>query len=173
MHSSTQSYVALQALYKQQHLDDLAKFSQLLASVLQGIGLPADAVPEQEVHAFVKNVGGVGIMKGSCLLEAKTYEGRMKERISESKWCWLGFTADMIAEDFSFEAEPEHGICVVLAVLASEEFFKVFGRWPGQGDDDVDADVAEVERLAMKAITTVHMEGGDVPDELTNAIGEV
>lgn len=84
MHSSTKSYVTVQNLYKQQHLHDLARFSELLGSVLESIGLPDDAIPSTEVESFVKNVGGVAIIKGTPLKEAKTYEGAMKELISRS-----------------------------------------------------------------------------------------
>jgi len=55
-----------------------------------------------------------------------------------------------------------------------EAFYKAFGRWPGsEAGSDTASDVAEVERLATKALTTVHIETGDLPDELSNAIGEV
>lgn len=83
MHSSTKSYVTVQNLYKQQHLHDLARFSEMLGSVLESIGLPHDAIPVSEVESFVKNVGGVAIIKGTPLKEAKTYEGAVKELISE------------------------------------------------------------------------------------------
>ncbi|KAL1413018.1 hypothetical protein Q8F55_000767 [Vanrija albida] len=159
MHSSTGSYVALQNLYKQQHLHDLAKFTELLAGVLQSIGLPSDAIPDEEVESFVKNVGGVGIVHGSPLRAAKEYSGAMKERITE---------------DFAFEAQPTVGICIVLAILASEKYYEAFGHWPGsaEGESTV-VDVAEVERLAIKALSTVHAETGEVPDELADSIREV
>lgn len=83
MHSSTKSYVTVQNLYKQQHLHDLARFSELLGGVLESIGLPHDAIPVSEVESFVKNVAGVAIIKGTPLKDAKAYEGAMKEHISE------------------------------------------------------------------------------------------
>lgn len=84
MHSSTKSYVTVQNLYKQQHLHDLARFSELLGSVLVGVGLPHDAIPVNEVESFVKNVGGVAVIKGAPLKEAKAYKGAIKEHIGES-----------------------------------------------------------------------------------------
>lgn len=83
MHSSTQSYVQLQGLYADQYSKDLTKFQSLLLKVLTETGLPPDAVPANEIESFVKNVGGVAIIKGSPLAEAKAYMGNMKERISE------------------------------------------------------------------------------------------
>lgn len=83
MHSSTESYVMVQQLYKRAFHEDLDKFSSILADVLKEIGLPDDAIPENEVEAFVRNVGGVAIVKGNSLLDAKKYKGGMKERIGE------------------------------------------------------------------------------------------
>lgn len=71
MHSSTTSYVALQNMYKTQYRTDLKQFKYLLNEVLQNVGLPADTVPDEEVEGFVKNVGGVGIIKGTSLSDSK------------------------------------------------------------------------------------------------------
>lgn len=161
MHSSTQSYVALQGLYRQQYVADLQRFAELLAAVLKEVGLPLDAIPAVEIETFVKNVNGVAIVKGSALGEAKAYEGRIREHI---------------ADDFQQGSEPPVGICVSLAFLASEQFYKAFNRWPGQDKGSEDIDVAEVERFAQQALAGVHMdvEGPpELPDELSNAIGEV
>lgn len=70
---------------------------------------------------------------------------------------------------------PGYGseISIVLAILASEEFYKTFGQWPGQNAGDPASDVAEVERFATKALATVHAESGELPEKLTNAIAEV
>ena len=71
MHSSTSSYIVLQSLFRQQHLSDLAEFRQLLKGVLESIGLPADAVSDEEVENFVRGTGSVGIVKGSSLHAGK------------------------------------------------------------------------------------------------------
>jgi len=84
MHSSTASYVALQSLYRQQFQDDLTQFATLLASVLAEADLQPEAIPANEIESFVKNVSGVDIIKGTSLLEAKQYEGGLKEVISKS-----------------------------------------------------------------------------------------
>jgi hypothetical protein len=82
--------------------------------------------------------------------------------------------SDPPADEFAFEAEPTIGDCILVALLASEQYYKAFGRWPGsEAGDDTAMDVAEVERFATKALTTVHIEAGELPDELFNVIGEV
>lgn len=64
-------------------------------------------------------------------------------------------------------------ICIILAILASEEFYKLFGKWPGQEKGDPASDVAEVERLATKAIGTVHCNAEEIHEPLYQAIEEV
>lgn len=161
----------LQNLYKQQYFDDLTKYSSFLAQVLQENELSVDAIPANEIESFVKNVGGVAIIKGSPISATKAYEGGMKERIGG--YPHERSISDPTAEDFAFGAEPTIGICLVLAILASEQFYKVFGRWPGSEAGDIDMDVAEVERFATKALTTVHIDAGELPEEMDNAITEV
>jgi amyloid beta precursor protein binding protein 1 len=72
MHSSTKTYVTLQNIYKEQYQADLAKFTTILASVLAEAELPPDTVPASEIESFVKNIGGVDVIKGSSLVQAKT-----------------------------------------------------------------------------------------------------
>lgn len=58
-------------------------------------------------------------------------------------------------------------------MLASEQYYKEFGRWPGSEAGVVTtADVTEVERFAEKAISAVHI-GGELPNALSNAVAEV
>jgi amyloid beta precursor protein binding protein 1 len=83
LHSSTTAYIALQNLYKAQYQADLARFKELLAGVLEGLGLPPDAIPDEEVEGFVKNTGGMAIVKGRPLRESKEAKGLLAEAISE------------------------------------------------------------------------------------------
>lgn len=58
-------------MYKAQYQADLKQFRSLLSEVLQNVGLPIDTVPDEELEGFVKNVGGVGIIKGTPLSDSK------------------------------------------------------------------------------------------------------
>lgn len=71
MHSSTASYIALQNLFKQQFLEDLARFKVNLAETIASIGLAENAIPDEEVENFARNVTAVGIIKGSPLVKRK------------------------------------------------------------------------------------------------------
>ena len=88
MHSSTASYIALQNLYKQQFLHDLARFKGDLSEVLTSVGLPSTAVPDEEVENFARNVAAVGIIKGSPLANRKCVGEDTKQTIR--KLCSVG-----------------------------------------------------------------------------------
>jgi amyloid beta precursor protein binding protein 1 len=83
MHSSTNSFIALQNLFKGQYIADLERFRGLLSDVLAGLGLSADAIPDDEVEGFVKNTGGVAIVKGRPLRESKEVKGLLPKAIGE------------------------------------------------------------------------------------------
>jgi amyloid beta precursor protein binding protein 1 len=84
MHSSTASYIALQNLFKQQFLEDLARFKANLAETLATIGLAENAIPDEEVENFARNVTAVGIIKGSPLVERKRVGDLTKQTIRMS-----------------------------------------------------------------------------------------
>ncbi|WVF70271.1 hypothetical protein IAT40_005060 [Kwoniella sp. CBS 6097] len=154
MHSSTTSYIALQNLYKAQYQADLARFRSLLSEVLGKIGLAEDSIPIEEVEGFVKNIGGVGIIRGRALRESKEGAGAIQTEIAE------------------FDAESESATCFAmhLALLASERFYTTHRRWPGtQAQDDMAEDNREVEEI-LKGILG---KGKVVPDVMVEAISEV
>lgn len=83
MHSSTESYIKLQNLYRTQHRQDLEAYQASLTDVLSDIGLPADTIDQSEVEAFVRNTNGVAVVKGSPLSERRKIAGELKARCSE------------------------------------------------------------------------------------------
>ena len=84
MHSSTASYIALQNMFKRQYLADLAEYQTVLGQVLAGVGLPADAIPQDEVESFVRNSAGVDIVNGTSLRDQKDVNGLTKDLIRQS-----------------------------------------------------------------------------------------
>lgn len=84
MHSSTESYIHLQNLYRAQHRKDLEAFQTYLASTLADIGLPAGTIDQSEVEAFVRNTDGVAVVKGSPLSVRREISGELKARCGES-----------------------------------------------------------------------------------------
>ena len=83
MHSSTSSYISLQNLFKQQYFADLVEYKIILADLLQEVGLPEDAVTEEEIESFVKNTEGVDIVKGTSMAESREGSRLTEALISE------------------------------------------------------------------------------------------
>jgi amyloid beta precursor protein binding protein 1 len=81
MHSSTASYIALQNLFKQQFLLDLQRFKLDLAHTLSTVGLADNAIPDDEVENFARNVAAVGVVKGTALSERKRIGELTKQTI--------------------------------------------------------------------------------------------
>ncbi|WVQ61992.1 uncharacterized protein L199_000125 [Kwoniella botswanensis] len=158
MHSSTTSYVHLQNLYKKEYQSDLARFKTLLAEVLQKIGLEDGTIPDEEVEGFVKNVGGVGMIKGTPLRERK--EGK-------------GLIAQSIA-DYQYDEYDGSTTCFAmhLALLASERFYIVHKRWPGvKGKSDMSEDNREVEEILKGILGKKDLE--EVDDIFVECIAEI
>lgn len=84
MHSSTESYIALQSLYRKQHQSDLEAFRACLSITLEEIGLPSDAIDDSEIIAFVKNTNGVAVVKGTPIKSRRAVSGTFKERCCKS-----------------------------------------------------------------------------------------
>ncbi|WRT64346.1 uncharacterized protein IL334_001278 [Kwoniella shivajii] len=157
MHSSTTSYVQLQNLYKKEYQSDLARFKTLLAEILLRIGLEEGTVSDEEIESFVKNVGGVGIIKGRSLRESKEGRGLLATEID-------GFDeSDLSATCFAMH----------LALLASERFFVAHRRWPGtKARDDMAQDNREVEEI-VKGVLGGKIQGAEIPDVFVESIAEV
>ncbi|KAK4684019.1 NEDD8-activating enzyme E1 regulatory subunit, partial [Tremellales sp. Uapishka_1] len=149
MHSSTTSYIALQNLYRAQAATDLQQFKSLLAGVLQQVGLPVDAIPTEEIEGFVKNAGGVGIVKGRPLRESKEARGGLREVLAE---------ADL--EDFPLP------LAIHLAFLASERYHSSQKSWPLE-------EVEPVEEIALSIIRETQPKVHNVPEAVTEAIQEM
>jgi amyloid beta precursor protein binding protein 1 len=83
MHSSTTAYITLQNLYKEQHRADLAECKAILTGILNGVGLPADVIPDDEIENFVRNSSAVAIIKGRPLRGSKEGGPSLKEAMGE------------------------------------------------------------------------------------------
>ena len=172
MHSSTTSYIALQNLYKAQHLADLAAYRSLLRKVLEKVGLSGDAIPEEEVEGFVKGSGGVSIINGSALRERKEIKGSLRELIGMSVRVRSVFQLNGDSEtSFVPDAEPEQlRVASHLAMIAAERFYTANGRWPGTVKDWT-ADVTAMEAFIRADITSVTSDK-EMPEELAKCIAE-
>ncbi|KAK1925463.1 putative ubiquitin-activating enzyme subunit [Papiliotrema laurentii] len=157
MHSSTTAYITLQNLYKEQHRADLAEYKAILTGILNGVGLPADVIPDDEIENFVRNSSAVAIIKGRPLRGSKEGGPSLKEAMDEHLF------AEWSDKNL---AVGEH-----LAFFASEQFYAAKGRWPGSGTS---ADVSADEQSLLDIVQPViGCDPALVPEEVTMSIAEV
>ncbi|WWC86452.1 uncharacterized protein L201_001329 [Kwoniella dendrophila CBS 6074] len=159
MHSSTASYVHLQNLYKKEYQSDLARFKGLLFQTLEKIGLDEGSIADEEIESFVKNVGGVGIIKGTSLRESKEGKGLIAKSI----------------EEYQYDEYDGSTTCFAmhLALLASERFYIEHKRWPGvKCKEDMSEDNRKVEEI-LKGILSDKAKNGGIEDVFVESIAEV
>lgn len=62
------------------------RYKEVLSATLTSIDLGPDAIPEEEVEGFARNVAAVGIVKGTSLVERKTLQGPSRDVFGEFRW---------------------------------------------------------------------------------------
>lgn len=156
MHSSTISYVQLQNLYREQFKSDLAEFRAILDGILVGFELPADVIPDEEIEGFVRNSGGVAIVKGRELSATKESNVILSEIID-----------DHLMDEYS---DNRLGVAQHLAVLAAERFYAKHGSWPGSGSGEGEA---ERKEMAEHILAVTGKQAGSLPNVVDEASAEV
>ncbi|CDZ96241.1 NEDD8-activating complex, APP-BP1/UBA5 component [Phaffia rhodozyma] len=140
MKSDTQSYVALQTVYKTKAKEDVVAFQGCLSKVLLEIGLDEDAVGEDEVEDFVKHAAFLKVIRGRSLEQERKEKGFNEETI-------LSFSPDPTWQ-IPYVPPP---IVQYIAFRCADVFHQTHGRYPGTPmDADYQADTIVLERIAAK-----------------------
>lgn len=148
MKASTTSYIELQALYKQQAREDAKAFEACLAEVLAEVGLEGEeAIPKDEVEAFIKNCQGIACLKGRSWRQEIEEDPKREEILEaiESESTDIGHYISLRAVE---RFEGKHG-----------------GRFP--------SDEVELQEEVQALLKSYGREAsGDLPGFLSNCIGE-
>lgn len=144
-----------------------------MVDTLARIGLPSDAVSDEEVDAFARNVGGVAVVKGTSLRDSKEGKGLLAEHIGTlSIPCRWSRADGIVAEGFAAQEQPLAGP-MHIALLAAEQFYSANQRWPGAGgSEDVQADTEQMEEL-VKTIMGKSGAAHELDDEYVESVAEV
>ncbi|KAG5188200.1 NEDD8 activating enzyme E1 subunit 1 [Tribonema minus] len=121
MTSDTDSFVALQALYKAKAARDAAALATHAARHLAALGRPASTIAPDDVALFAKNA--------HCLLSVTT--SALKQELAADA---SSSAAEGVAEAMEDPAElpAQTPICWYLALRAADRFQAKRGRWPGE-----------------------------------------
>lgn len=163
MKASTTSYVTLQNIYKSRARHDVETFKRCLKEVLGEIGLDEGAVETEEVETFVRNAGGLMVCRGRKLRDAVEESVKKDEIVSE------------LSQDST-------SMAYYLALLGSEAFYTIHGRWPGEygpSDDsgetvqeDLEGDTEAVLERVKELLKQVGWTE-EIPDFVEDCVGEV
>ncbi len=184
MKASTTSYVTLQNIYKSRARHDVETFKRCLKEVLGEIGLDEGAVETEEVETFVRNAGGLMVCRGRKLRDA-VEESVKKDEIGKSSrgptsLCFIhkSDTSSLVSE----LSQDSTSMAYYLALLGSEAFYTIHGRWPGEygpSDDsgetvqeDLEGDTEAVLERVKELLKQVGWTE-EIPDFVEDCVGEV
>jgi amyloid beta precursor protein binding protein 1 len=152
MKATSAGYITLQTLYRTKAQNDLAAVKLHLDSLLAKVGLPSDAIPEEQISTFVKHAGFVAVIRGTNLADGKL--------------------ADKTPEQIRSALEDETSLLAFLVALrASEEFQAETGRWPGEKEPEMDS--KKVEELAGGILKRAGVTLTELPEQVVLAVLEM
>ena len=125
MFSNTDLFIALQQLYQNKAAADRALFSSLLAEQLAAVGRNGDAISQETVDLFCRNIFNLRRVSTRSLAQ---------EHAEPERDGLL-----MALEDAKESTSPEPvqaPILWYLALRAADRFYSNQGRWPGAASDD-------------------------------------
>jgi amyloid beta precursor protein binding protein 1 len=141
MTASTELYVKLQNVYKEQAEKDLAEMRALV---------PANQVSDDELTNFCQNVFSLDILQTRTLQEE--YYSQVPEEVAE----------DLAMSTMEGDERPEHlPMLWYLAFRACQLFFKKEGRYPGVLDD-YEQDVSLLQSCIESVVQTYKLQENDL-----------
>uniref|UniRef100_A0A8C4N706 NEDD8-activating enzyme E1 regulatory subunit n=1 Tax=Eptatretus burgeri TaxID=7764 RepID=A0A8C4N706_EPTBU len=122
MIAESASYLALQAVYRDKAMEDIAAVRKRVADFLLQMGRPADAISEQEIRLFCKNAAFLRLVR--CRSLAVEYDPKTVSRD------FLG-NEESVSEDLG----------LYLMLRSVDRFFLQHGRFPGEHVENIEPDV--------------------------------
>uniref|UniRef100_UPI00358EEBE6 NEDD8-activating enzyme E1 regulatory subunit isoform X2 n=1 Tax=Myxine glutinosa TaxID=7769 RepID=UPI00358EEBE6 len=123
MIADSASYLALQAVYRDKALEDVAAVAKRVAELLLQIGRTADAISEQAIRLFCKNAAFLRLVR--CRSLAVEYDPKTASRD------FLGVEDSCVSEDLG----------LYLMLRSVDRFFIQHGRFPGERMEHNEPDV--------------------------------
>ena len=124
MTADSQSFVALQTLYRDKAASDAGAVAGYVQGFLSKFGLPSQFVSRDLINKFSKNSGFIRVVRTSPVASSKEIMSKSLETTGQ--------------EDLAH---------VVMIFRACFEFLKLEGRWPGEEDDRLAVD--EIKLMQM------------------------
>ncbi|XP_057667798.1 NEDD8-activating enzyme E1 regulatory subunit [Diorhabda carinulata] len=132
MAADTTSYITLQQLYHRQAEQQAEVIYRRASDIARDLGLPLEAITQNEVKLFCKHSSELNVTRGSCI--ADEYE---RTRLDLS----------------SYLEDPDSLMFYYVILRGLERFISEFNTYPGQFDDQVEPDVLKLKGIITKLLS--------------------
>ncbi|ORY94432.1 hypothetical protein BCR43DRAFT_460079 [Syncephalastrum racemosum] len=136
MKADTNNYVALQNIYRQKALQDIADVTLRVRCMLQNLQLPESTVPKELIETFCRNSANVNVIRYRTLREELTSQSNANKLLAVLK------------------SDPNAAFSILFR--ASDRFFKELGHYPGAKPESA---IDDVEPLKTQMRYVLHDSG--------------
>ncbi|XP_017018425.1 nedd8-activating enzyme E1 regulatory subunit [Drosophila kikkawai] len=136
MTANTDSYIALQHIYRQQALQDADQVYHKCQDYLKQLSLPADSIDERSVRLLCREAAGLAVIRGTRLAEEYEKSCRLLPLVEDNE-----LQGNLTAYNF--------------ALRAYERFLSECGNIPGECT--VEQDIGRLKSIAAKMLSDLGM----------------
>lgn len=151
MHATTDLYLQLQRLYRQQADADVSSVEGHLAALLGALGSPGRAIASSDVRHFCRNARNIRVVRYRTLAEECSSDAAAARGAS-------------LAAALSEEGSAANANLYLL-LRACDRFAATHGRYPGAHDSTVEDDVPLLKQAAQQLLGELGASSGQVQDD--------
>ncbi|CAH1796256.1 unnamed protein product [Owenia fusiformis] len=133
MTADSERYIKLQNVYKDKANSDMSLVYARVVNLLKANGKPHDFIEEEDVRLFCKNSYFLRLIRGRSIEEEHTPDPNSLSHIAS-------LLDDPSSEDITW----------YILLRAVDRFHAQYNRYPGQYDDQVEADIAKLKGCVGK-----------------------
>ncbi|KAK9451637.1 uncharacterized protein V1518DRAFT_409128 [Limtongia smithiae] len=166
MKADTQTYVALQSIYRAKAVKDRSIVLKRVRELESSLGRSEEnAITEGEVEAFCKFSRFLVVQDGRSIEQEYTLATAKSDTIIQA------LTEPFLDEE-SEEPPQSAGslMAVYIAMRAADEFAEQYGRYAGSLDEEYETDIGKIETIAANIMSSL---GGTTTSYLYKALHEI
>jgi amyloid beta precursor protein binding protein 1 len=127
MTAESDTYVALQRIYRKKAADDIAAITTSVTNTLESLGKPVDFISATEIKTFCKNAGSITMVSTTNIVDEWSAEGVKRESVEQML------------------ENQDDDIHWYLLLRAADKFKTQHGHYPGHFDEQVEEDMPRLK----------------------------
>eukprot|EP00878_Enallax_costatus_P020102 GHUV01021234.1.p1 GENE.GHUV01021234.1~~GHUV01021234.1.p1 ORF type:complete len:521 (+),score=136.35 GHUV01021234.1:1712-3274(+) len=151
MHATTDLYLQLQRLYREQADSEVAAVEAHLQQLIASLGSPGRNVPSALVKHFCRNARNIRVVRYRTLAEEYSNDPSVAK-------------GSQLAAALSEEGTAPNANLYVL-LRACDRFYQAHGRYPGVYDNNVEDDVPLLKAVAQQLLSEIGAGAAQVQDD--------